>query len=54
MPTASAVLARYALDDARASHRTVLPYCSFIRGWISKHPDYLDLVPEAKREQFDL
>lgn len=47
-------LAHYALDDARASHRTVLPYCSFFRGWISKHPDYLDLVPETKREQFDL
>lgn len=50
----ASTLARYALDDARESHRTVLPYCSFIHGWISHHPDYIDLVPEAKRRQFDL
>lgn len=47
-------LTRHVLDDARVSNRTVLPYCSFIRDWISKHPDYVDLVPESKRAQFDL
>ncbi|WP_116040424.1 GNAT family N-acetyltransferase [Amycolatopsis palatopharyngis] len=47
-------LARHALDDARAKGRSVLPYCPFIRGWISKHPDYIDLVPADKRDRFDL
>ena len=47
-------LARAALDDARARKLAVLPFCPFIRGWIAKHPDYVDLVPTARREQFDL
>lgn len=47
-------LAREALDDARTRGRTVLPYCPFIQGWIGKHPDYLDLVPEDKRAEFEL
>ena len=37
-------LARAALDDARAQGLAVVPRCSFIRGWIDKHPDYADLV----------
>ncbi|MQY10438.1 hypothetical protein SRB5_05460 [Streptomyces sp. RB5] len=47
-------LARTALDAARADNLSVLPYCPFFRGWIAKHPDYLDLVPEDKRSKFDL
>ncbi|GAA4825371.1 GNAT family N-acetyltransferase [Actinomycetospora corticicola] len=47
-------LARAALDDARARKLAVLPFCPFIRGWIAKHPDYVDLVPTGRREQFDL
>ncbi len=38
-------IARYALDDVRAAgERQVLPLCPFIKGWIGKHPDYVDLV----------
>ena len=37
-------LVRAALDDARAKGATVVPECSFVRGWIEKHPDYGDLV----------
>lgn len=37
-------LARAALDDVRASGRSVVPECEFIRGWIDKHPAYADLV----------
>ncbi|HEY0950906.1 GNAT family N-acetyltransferase [Nocardioides sp.] len=38
-------LARFGLDDVRASgERKVLPLCPFIKGWIGKHPDYVDLV----------
>ncbi|MER5873999.1 GNAT family N-acetyltransferase [Streptomyces sp. NPDC002044] len=48
------LLARGALDDARARSLDVLPYCPFIRGWIGKHPEYADLVPEARRTEFGL
>jgi uncharacterized protein len=38
-------LARGALDDVRADgRRQVVPRCSFIKGWIDRHPDYQDLV----------
>ena len=37
-------IARGALDGARASGRSVVPLCPFIKGWIEKHPDYADLV----------
>ena len=41
-------LVRAALDDVRAQGGTVVPLCSFVRGWIEKHPEYTDLV--AKRD----
>lgn len=48
-------LVRAVLDDARANGYAVLPYCQFVRDYIDRHrPDYLDLVPEAEREAFDL
>ena len=48
-------LVRAVLDDARAGGYDVLPYCQFVRDYIDRHrPDYLDLVPEAEREAFDL
>ena len=47
-------LARGALDAARERDLPVLPYCPFIRSWIAKHPDYLDLVPADRREEFGL
>jgi predicted GNAT family acetyltransferase len=47
-------LARHALDDARTRGRQVRPYCNFVRDWIEKHPDYLDLVPEPERARFGL
>jgi uncharacterized protein len=47
-------LVRTALDEARARHLAVLPYCPFVRSWISEHPEYADLVPVGKREQFGL
>jgi hypothetical protein len=48
------VLARRALDATREAGAQVLPYCPFIRAWIARHPDYLDLVPAARRARFDL
>lgn len=47
-------LIAFALDDARARDLDVLPFCPFVRAYIRRHPDYLDLVPAAKRPQFDL
>jgi predicted GNAT family acetyltransferase len=38
------LLARAGLDYARAQSLAVVPLCSFIAGYIQKHPEYQDLV----------
>jgi uncharacterized protein len=43
-----------ALDDARRRELAVLPFCPFVQGFIKRHDDYLDLVPEHYRAQFGL
>jgi uncharacterized protein len=47
-------LIRAALDDVRMSGLPVLPFCPFVRAFIEHHPEYVDLVPEARREAFGL
>ncbi len=47
-------LARGALDAARETGSRVLPFCPFIRGYIQRHPAYLDLVPDDRRAGFEL
>ena len=42
-------LVRAALDDVRARGGSVVPQCSFGRGWIERHPDYADLVAAPSR-----
>jgi predicted GNAT family acetyltransferase len=37
-------LVRAALDDVRSRGEVVVPQCSFVRGWIERHPEYRDLV----------
>jgi predicted GNAT family acetyltransferase len=38
-------LAQFALDDVRAAgERKVLPLCPFVKAWIGRHRDYVDLV----------
>lgn len=37
-------LARVALDSARARDLRVVPECSYIADYITKHPEYADLV----------
>ena len=49
-----AVLARGALDATRRAGSPVLPFCPFIRGYIQRHPAYLDLVPADRRAEFAL
>jgi uncharacterized protein len=46
----ASALVRSALDDARARGLTVVPTCSFVSAYISKHPEYLTLVePDVRR-----
>jgi predicted GNAT family acetyltransferase len=48
------VLVREALNRARAEGMSVLPFCPFVRSYIERHPDQLDLVPVDRREEFEL
>lgn len=43
-----------ALDDVRSRGLAVLPFCPFVKGYIQRHPEYLDLVPATQRSQFGL
>jgi uncharacterized protein len=43
-----------ALDAARAEGALVLPFCPFVRGFIEKHKEYVDLVPVDRRAEFNL
>ena len=47
-------LVQASLDSARERHLAVLPYCPFVNSWIAAHPEYADLVPVGRREQFGL
>lgn len=47
-------LIAFALDDARGRGLEVLPFCPFVNGYIQRHREYLDLVPESRRAAFDL
>lgn len=47
-------LISFALDDARGRELAVLPFCPFVNGYIQRHPEYVDLVPEGNRAQFNL
>lgn len=47
-------LVAFALDDARSRGLAILPLCPFVKSYIERHPEYLDLVPEEKRGEFGL
>ena len=47
-------LIRAALDETRAAGQQVLPHCPFVRAFIAKHADYVELVPADARSRFDL
>ncbi|MGY2065131.1 GNAT family N-acetyltransferase [Blastococcus sp. SYSU DS0619] len=42
-------LVRAALDEVRSRGGSVVPRCSFVAGWIDRHPDYADLVADTDR-----
>jgi len=47
-------LVRAALSEARASGLAVHPFCPFVRGYIARHPEDVELVPADLRAHFDL
>jgi hypothetical protein len=48
------MLIREALDDARRRGFEVLPFCPFVNSFIAEHREFVDLVPESRREEFGL
>ena len=46
------VLVREALERIRASRKTVIPTCPFTAAYIRRHPEFVDLVAPALRDQF--
>jgi uncharacterized protein len=47
-------LVQNALDAVRERGLAVLPFCPYVRRFIARHPQYLDLVPDEQRERFGL
>lgn len=43
-----------ALDQTRAAGRQVLPHCPFVKAYLEKHGEYVDLVPADRRASFGL
>jgi len=37
-------LVKAVLDDARAHRYRIIPACQFVKAYLSKHPEYADLV----------
>jgi len=50
----ASVLIKDALDEMRRRGLAVLPQCPFVRRYISRHAEYLDLVPANNRAEYDL
>lgn len=42
------------LADVRAHGRLIRPICPYVRGFVARHAEYVDLVPAAERAQFGL
>jgi uncharacterized protein len=47
-------LVQSALDDVRKRGLAALPFCPYVRKFIERHPQYVDLVPQEQRERFGL
>ncbi|MDB4906655.1 MAG: GCN5-related N-acetyltransferase [Gemmatimonadetes bacterium] len=37
-------LVRAALDHAKATSSKIIPTCTFVRGWIDKHPEFRRMI----------
>ena len=47
-------LISFALQDARERGLAVLPICPFVNDYMQRHRQYVELVPEGRREEFNL
>ena len=43
-----------ALAQLRDRGVAVLPYCEFVKAYLQRHPEFVDLVPESERPRFGL
>jgi len=46
-------LAAGALDAERAAGHTIVPLCPFVRSYIDRHPDFLDLIDQELLARID-
>ena len=47
-------LVRGALDDLVERRLRLIPICPYVRSYLERHPQYLELVDAPLRESFDL
>jgi uncharacterized protein len=47
-------LARAVLDSLRNDRRAVIPSCPFIKSYLQRHSEYVDLVPADRRADVGL
>lgn len=50
----AATLIGAALDDIRDRGLGLLPLCPAVRSYVAKHREYVELVPQDRRAEFDL
>jgi uncharacterized protein len=43
-----------ALDAARERGWSLLPYCPYVRSYLARHREYVDLVPDDRKAEFGL
>ena len=47
-------LTQHVLDEARSAGLAVVPTCPYVAEFISRNPEYADLVPEDRRADFGI
>lgn len=47
-------LIRYALEDTRSKGMTAIPMCPFVKTFIQRHKDFIDVVHPAHRKVFGM
>ena len=50
----ASTLIQHLLDDIRRRGLEAMPYCPFVRKFLAKHHEYVDLVPVEHRDKFGL
>jgi uncharacterized protein len=47
-------LIRYALEDTKAKNMTAIPMCPFVKIFIQRHKDFIDVVHPSHRKVFGM